>query len=206
MRTFAWILGGLFLAGIIHVVSVLVLPVFATGDAWNRLARYGSYNHFNILPAATPFGEAIADMDPNLEYAVCRFDLAEGPLKVIVDIPQGYWSVGIYDRYAGNFYTLNNRSAGAKSLTLWVADQEQLLAMLPEGLDVTGAEVQDLLPVKSPARYGLIILRVLVPEESFRANAIAALENSSCQIDASILDIGESEDGLPAPVIRPPGA
>lgn len=203
MRTFAWILGGLFLAGIIHVVSVLVLPVFATGDAWNRLARYGSFNHFNILPAATPFGEAIADMDPNLEYAVCRFDLAEGPLRITLDIPQGYWSVGIYDRYAGNYYTLNNRSAGTKTLTLWVADQEQILAMLPEGLDDASNDARDLLPVKSSDRYGLVILRVLVPEESFRASAIAALENSDCQIDPSILDVVEIEGVLPVPAIRP---
>ncbi len=205
MRTFAWILGGLFLAGIIHVVAVLVLPIFATGDAWNRLARYGSFNHLNILPAATPFGEAIADMDPNLEYAVCRFDLAEGPLRVAVDIPQGYWSVGIYDRYAGNYYTLNNRSAGTKTLTLWVADQQQILAMLPEGLDDVGNDAADLLPVKSPDRYGLVILRVLVHEESFRANAIAALENSSCQIDSSILDVEETESVFPVPIIRPSG-
>ena len=205
MKTFAWVLGGLFLAGIIHVVSVLVLPVFATGDAWNRLARYGSYNHFYILPAATPFGEAIADMDPNLEYAVCRFDLAEGPLRLNLEIPQGYWSIGIYDRFAGNYYALNNRSAGTPKLTLWVADQEQILAMLPEGLDDAGADAQDLLPVKSPDRYGLVILRVLVPEESFRARAIDALEKSSCQIDTSILTFEETEEDLPVPVIRPPG-
>lgn len=206
MKSFAWILGGLFLAGIIHVVSVLVLPVFATGNAWNRLARYGSYNHIHILPAATPFGEAIADMDPNLEYAICRFDLAEGPLRITADIPLGYWSVAIYDRYAGNYYALNNRSAGVQTLTLWVADQEQVLAIIPEGADGLGEETQDMLLVKSPDRYGLAILRILVPEESFRTTAIAALENSSCQTDTSILDIEEPDNGPSVPVIRPPGA
>ncbi len=203
MRSFAWALGVLFLAGIIHLVAVLVLPIFATGDAWNRLARYGDFNHMHILPAATPLGQAIANMDPALEYAICRFDLAEGPLRIEADVPLGYWSVAIYDRHAGNYYALNNRSADMQTVTLWIADQEQILSLIPEGQEDIGMENQELLLIKSPERYGLAILRVIVPEESFRGRALEALENSSCQIDVSILGASDMDDGIPVPAILP---
>lgn len=203
MRQLAWALGALFLAGIIHLVAVLVLPIFATGDAWNRLARYGDFNRMHILPAATPLGQAITNMDPALEYAICRFDLAEGPLRIDAVVPLGYWSIAIYDRHAGNYYALNDRSADMQTVTLWIADQDQILSLIPEGQEDTGTENQDVLLIKSPERFGLAILRVMVPEESFRGRALEALENSSCQIDISILGMPDAEDEIPVPGLLP---
>lgn len=202
-RYLPWIVGGAILGGIIHIVAVLVLPGYATGDAWHRLARFGGFNQLHILPTATPFGQAIADMDPALEYAICRFDISEGPLRIDAVVPPVYWSVAIYDRNAGNYYTLNNRSAGGDTVRLWVADQEQILQILPDTPADAVASVPDILLVKSPERYGLAILRAMVPDESLRQTAIEALQASDCQIDSSILLPAEDEGGIPLPELSP---
>lgn len=187
MRLASWIVGGIILGFIIHIVSVLILPSLAQNDAWARLSRYAGYNSLHVLPAATPEIEAIADMDPSIRYAICRYDLDAGPLKIVAKIPQTYWSLAIYDTKGSNFYSLNDRSAGRNSLTLWIASQSQILALEPEDPE----ESVDRLVVKSHDRYGIAILRILIPEMSYETVARVTFASSSCIIDDSIILVDE---------------
>lgn len=183
MKSVGWIAGGLILGLIIHIISVLILPSMAEHNAWARLARYGGFNTLHVLPAATPQIEAIADMDPSIRYAICRYDLEKGPLKIVATIPQNYWSLAIYDQSGGNYFTLNNRSAGRDSLTLWIADQRQILALEPENQE----DAEDRLIVKSLSRYGIAIFRILVASASYETIARATFASSNCAIDNSII-------------------
>ncbi len=183
MKTLGWVVGGLVLGLIIHIVSVLILPSLAENNAWSRLSRFGGFNTLHILPPATPQIEAIPDMDPSLRYAICRYDLETGPLKIVTTIPRYYWSLAIYDQSGGNYFTLNNRSAGRETLTLWIADQRQILAMEPDGQE----DVEERLIVKSNGRYGIAMLRILVAGPSHETFARSILANSTCAIDNSTI-------------------
>ncbi|MBZ0215962.1 MAG: DUF1254 domain-containing protein [Fimbriimonadaceae bacterium] len=183
MNRIGWIAAGLVLGIIVHIVSVLILPSMAQNDAWAKLSRYGSFNDLYLLPSATPQIEPVADMDPGIRYAICRFDLSTGPLKIVAAIPQTYWSLAIYDEGGSNYYTLNNRSAGRNTLTLWIANQRQILAMEPD--DPENAD--DRLVVKSRGRYGIAMFRILIPDASFETIARSIFNKSNCAIDNSIV-------------------
>lgn len=187
MKRIGWIVGGIVLGLIVHIVSVLILPTLAEEDAWAKLSRYGTFNKLHVLPTATPLVEPVADMDPSIRYAMCRYDLSTGPLKIVSAIPQTYWSLAIYDRSGGNYYTLNNRSAGRNTLTLWIADQQQILALEPDNPE----KAEDRLVVKSRGQYGIVMFRILIPDTSYEAIARTAFRKSDCRIDNSIILLDE---------------
>jgi uncharacterized membrane protein len=53
IRWVLWIVGGLVLGGIVHLVSVMWLPRTATQDAYNRLAGVAPVNGFQPSTRAT---------------------------------------------------------------------------------------------------------------------------------------------------------
>ena len=58
IRWVLWIVGGLVLGGIVHLVSVMWLPRTATQDAYNRLAGVAPVNGFQPVAAPTPIGSS----------------------------------------------------------------------------------------------------------------------------------------------------
>ncbi|HBH41892.1 MAG TPA: hypothetical protein DDW26_08300 [Rhizobiales bacterium] len=73
----------LVLAGLIHIVAVLTLPMLAPKNANARLAALGPVNTMIELPAAAPGRQVMPMMAPDVRYAVCRFDLANGPIRLL---------------------------------------------------------------------------------------------------------------------------
>ena len=64
------ILGGVLLGGVVHLVSVLVLPRVATLDAYSRLAPITKLNAVTALPAAPPGSAPKPIKDPALACAL----------------------------------------------------------------------------------------------------------------------------------------
>src|SRR5665648_624306 len=73
---------GIVLAGLIHLVAVLTLPLLAPRDAQARLAALGPANTMIQLPAAAPGRQVMPLMAPDVRYAVCRYDLSKGPVRL----------------------------------------------------------------------------------------------------------------------------
>jgi uncharacterized membrane protein len=176
-RTVLWVIAVVLIGIGVHISAVLAVPYLAKDDAWGRLARLGGLNETAMLPAPTPFGQVLPEMDPNLRYAMCRFDLGEGPLRVEAVLPPAYWSAAFYDRNAANFYTLNNRAGRDGKLNFWVATERQLLGLAPDD----PLAVTEELVVKAPAAQGLILFRGLVADPSFQREVEAALEATVCR-------------------------
>jgi uncharacterized membrane protein len=99
IRWLLWIVGGLVMGGIVHLATIMVLPRTATRDAYARLAPLAPVNGFAVLPAPTPEASSVPFMDPAFATAVCRYDLANGPVKLAVPVSQAYTSVTFYTRY-----------------------------------------------------------------------------------------------------------
>ena len=51
IRTLLWLLAGAVLGGIIHIVVILALPIFATQDVWTRITALGAVEKAMVLPA-----------------------------------------------------------------------------------------------------------------------------------------------------------
>ena len=117
-------------------------------------------------------------MDPAFATAICRYDLAEGPLKLTVPVSQAYTSVSFYTRNEIAYYAINDRSAGKKVIELDLMTEAQHNE-LPEDEEVTSA---DRLIIDSPTSTGLIVLKALAPEPGLMPQAQASLKAASCSV------------------------
>jgi uncharacterized membrane protein len=178
IRWIFWILGGVLLGGIVHLVIVLTLPRTSTQDAYSRLAAIAPINAVTMLPQPTPQKAALPFMDPAFAAAVCRYDLSSGPLKLSIEVSQAYTSVSFYTQRGVAFYAINDRAAGRRVIELDLMTSEQRSA-LPEDEEVTAA---DRLIVESPTPTGLILFRALAPEPSLTQAAQRAVGAGKCTI------------------------
>ena len=178
IRVALWLLGGLLLGGIVHLGSVLLLPRTATQDAYARLAPSAPVNTVVPLAAPTADDAAMPFMDPAFAAAVCRYDLAAGPMKFSVPVSQAYTSVSFYTRNGVAYYALNDRAAGKRVVELDLMTRQQREDQ-PDDEDVTRA---DRLVVESPTTTGLILVRALSPERGQMRMARAALAAAQCRV------------------------
>jgi uncharacterized membrane protein len=178
IRWALWLLGGLLLGGIVHLATVLLLPRTATQDAYTRLAALSPVNRVVPLQAPTPDDAPMPFMDPAFAAAVCRYDLADGPMKFSVPVSQAYTSVSFYTRNGVAYYAINDRAAGRRIIELDLMTREQRRE-LPDDEDVTAA---DRLIVESPTATGLILVRALSPERGLIRMASQALAAAQCQV------------------------
>src|SRR5947209_11998771 len=177
IRFALWLLGALLLAGVVHLVTILLLPTLATQDAYARVAAIAPVNAVVPLPAPTPENAVMPFMDPAFATSVCRYDLARGPLKFSVPISLAYTSVSFYSRGDVAYYAINDRAAGRRVIELDLMTSAQR-ADLPENEDITAA---DRLIVTSPTATGLILIRALATEPGWVPALRAALAASQCR-------------------------
>jgi uncharacterized membrane protein len=166
------------LGGVVHLVSVLALPRIATQDAYSRIAALSAVNAVSPLPPTAPDNALLPFMDPAFAMAVCRYDLAGGPIKLTVPVSQSYTSVSFYTRSDVAYYAINDRSAGRRVIELDLMTEAQHEA-LPEEEDVTSA---DRLIIDSPTATGLIVLKALAAEPGLMPQAQASLAAANCGV------------------------
>ncbi|MGE3147941.1 MAG: DUF1254 domain-containing protein [Pseudorhodoplanes sp.] len=176
MRWLLWLIGGVLLGGIVHLGTVLALPRMAAHDAYARLASRSPVNAAIALPPTSPEDAPLPFMDPAFAAAICRYDLAGGPLKLTVPVSPSYTSVSFYTRYGVSYYAINDRAAGRRVIELDLMTPAQRAA-LPEDEDVTAA---DRLIVESPTPTGVIVMRALASEAGLATAARNALSRAQC--------------------------
>ena len=176
IRWLGWIAAGLLLGGIVHLASVLVLPSAATQDAYSRLLPVTETNKMTLLPLPSPQAAPVPFMDPAFASAVCRYDLAGGPLKLQTPIAQSYTSVSFYSRQGIAYYAINDRAAGRRTIELELMTPQQR-AQVPDDEEVTAA---DRLIVESPTATGLIVVRALAPEPGQMPRMRGLLSAAQC--------------------------
>lgn len=181
IRLLLWILGGAVLGGIVHLATVLALPILATQDAYSRLAPIAPVNAVTPLPAPTPENTAIPFLDPAFAMAVCRYDLGAGPIKFSVPVSPAYTSVSFYSRAQVAYYAINDRAAGRGVIELDLMTTEQR-GDLPGDEEMTAA---DRLIVESPTVTGLILIKALAPEAGLLPTARGVLAAARCQLQPS---------------------
>ncbi len=179
-RWLLWLLAGALLGGIVHLVTVLILPTTATQDAYARFATMTQVNTVTPVPPPTPQNAIIPFMDPAFAAAVCRYDLSAGPIKLSVPVSTAYTSVSFYTRRGVSYYAINDRAAGRRVIELDLMTSAQR-STLPDDEEVTAA---DRLIVESPTSTGLIMVRALAPEAGVMPVVRNSLNAARCRTDA----------------------
>lgn len=175
-RTLLFVVGGLMLAGIIHIATVMMVPHYATNDAWAKMRGFGRAGVFHIVPQAEAGAEPLASLDPRMLYSVCRFSLDDGPVRISATLLDDFWSLAIFDRRGRNAYSLNDRSADRAELDLTVITPVQMAQLRqdpPEALETS-------IVIELPISEGLALIRVFIADETMLPQARAALETADC--------------------------
>ena len=172
-----YVLLGVVLAGLIHIAAVLTLPTLAPKNAWARLVPLGPVNTMIQIPPASPDQEIIPMMAPDVRYAFCRFDLADGPVRLEAAIPNDLWLIAFYTPKGDNFYTVAGADMRRAQLDLIIAKADQPVA--EAGVDAP-EEADQVVVVTSPVEEGIAVIRAPVSGPSRAARAEAALKATSC--------------------------
>lgn len=176
IRTLLWLVAGAMLGVIVHIVVILILPAYARNDIWTRVSALDVLDNVVVLPAVVAGAPNPMRLDPELAYAVCRIDLGKGPGVVSGTLPDGYWSVAVFDRAGRVVYSTTNRDGLGQSLDLGVFNPAQTLLLARQQLDIA----EGLLIVESPGDDVFVVVRAAPPYPSVRTRYEAALSELVC--------------------------
>ncbi len=172
-----YIVLGVVLAGLIHIVAVLALPTLAPRNAYARLSLLGPANTMIELPAAAPGNQAMPMMAPDVRYAFCRFDLTDGPVRLRATIADNLWLIGLYTQEGDNFYAVAGADLKKPDIELVIASADQTV----EEAGVDAPESSDeVLVVNSPVNEGIALIRAPLKGPSRAPRAEQALKATSC--------------------------
>lgn len=167
---------GLVGAGIVHIVVLLLVPGYSQRDAWSALAER---SNFYVVTRLNPPGEAplIGSLDPLFDAVACRFDLADGPLRVHAEGKVPYWSLSVYDRVGQNVYSVNDRASADGSLDFVVASPSQMVELRN---DLPAAFERSVF-IEANVGDGIVVLRAFVPDESWQPAVARYLKGAACE-------------------------
>lgn len=172
------VLLGLLGAGIVHIIVLMLVPEFSERDAWSRLAMASDLYKMTRLDAEAGGAPVVKSVDPLFYAAACRFDLAEGMVRIKAPGNVPFWSVSVYDRGGHNIYSFNDHSANGGVLDTVVLTPAQMIDVrreLPE-------EFQGAIFVEAPIEEGIFVIRAFVPDDSWRPIVSHFLEQGSCEL------------------------
>lgn len=176
-RLFYLTLMGLVLAGIVHVLIILLIPFYATNDAWTRLATQSGSWSFTPVAAPEMPSTPLPLVDSAFRMSACRFDLSEAPLRLSSQGSAPFWSVAIFDRQGRNIYSFNDRTAIERRLSALIVDPVQMAQLRK----TPPPEAESAVLVETSSREGFILIRALQGDPSWAVEADQFLKNAKCE-------------------------
>jgi|LNFM01.1.fsa_nt_gb uncharacterized membrane protein len=165
-------------AGIVHICTVFAMPYLYRSDAVSRLQRTLPINAFVILPQARPRAQVLPYQTPDARYAICRFDLSEGPLVVRALLAEPGWTLTAYGPGGESFYSIPAPEQRRISLNLLVLPGgERFLGPMHDARSLD----QDVSQVTSPHRSGLIVIQAPLKGRTYMTEIEQALSQATCR-------------------------
>jgi uncharacterized membrane protein len=172
-----WFTTALLLGIAVHISYILFVPRTQMDD---KMAEFTALAGINKLMVIEPdaLAAVVPQADPAMIYAVCVFDVSAGPVLVRAHVPVGYWLISFFAANGDGFYSLNNRQADMRTLSLLVAGKADRPEADPASPQVgEGHEIS----VRSPSLQGLVLLRARVAAPALRSRIKADLAASVCE-------------------------
>ncbi|MGY6708749.1 MAG: DUF1254 domain-containing protein [Rhizobiaceae bacterium] len=176
MTRFAYaLLVGVVGAGIVHIAILFLLPYVTERDAWTRMADLGDL-HETVLIDEEQANQLLNAPDPLFLAAACRFELADGPVRISAPESVLFWSLSVYDRTGQNIFSLNDRTASDGELDIVVLKPVHMLELR----NVFPEDFASSIFVEADIDTGMVVIRSFLPDESWRARILAYLQGISC--------------------------
>ena len=135
------------LAVTVHLVAVYVIPRLIMNRVIDTVAGEGSQPY--LPPPIDHTHRRVVMPSPDLLYAVCAYDLTDGPLHIKLDGSYArYWSIALYNSRSDNFLTLSGDEVGTNGVNLTIDETKSttkglLLMRVLTGSDPHWLEVGD---------------------------------------------------------------
>lgn len=176
---FVGILATVLLAVSVHILTIFLVPHFASAAGWSRLDKSVDRYRFVRIDEGdvTAASLQLKGLDPLFSHAVCLVSLEDGPVNFSFSAPGTFWSMSLYDRGGQILFSVNDRTAVAGDLDLLAVTGEQRASIreaAPQGLDET-------ILVEAQRSDLLAMLHVFAPDERGRLRAAKAFERSVCE-------------------------
>lgn len=168
------IICGLILAGIIHIMIILLIPTFGTKDASDQLSQ--SNDLWEFVTLSSEGAANIVDIDPFFEIGACRFDLGEDSLLVTGPATDAHWSASVFTEDGKILYSMNKRTAIENKLSILVVNAIQMSNLR----EIQPEEIETSILVESRNNKGFLVLRVLSPDGSWKSGIAAFLDGVQC--------------------------
>lgn len=178
-----YVSAALVLGALVHFVTVLVIPVVASRDAYARVLELGPLDATVLLPRAAPGQKRFPYADPAVAMALCRFDLTNGPLRVRAPLGRaGYASLSFHSRRGAVFYALTDRAATHGYMEALVVTPGQLRALVAQDDEDNPSED---LRIVSPTPDGYVLTRVFSELPGLYEAAEAQAKSLTCVPEAA---------------------
>jgi uncharacterized membrane protein len=169
-------------AGIVHIATTLSLPVTVKASAYKRLAANLTANKMVVLPPTTPASQPLPFLSPDARFAVCRFDIAEGPVAVSVTLPERGWVLTVHSANGDVVYAAPGQDVRSMDVNIRIVPAtERFLGLFPGGRSLDG----DGTSISSSTQQGLVLLRAPITGEAFGGRVERILAQASCMPDKS---------------------
>lgn len=150
-----------------HLAALHLAPTFIMFRAMAALAERGVALHRFTAPLRiTPQTQSVVRSSPDLYYALCRYDLANPGMRVVVQMGDwpDYQSLSFFDARTDNFATLRGTGKAVA------------VRLLPPGSPPENGAII------SPTAKGVILIRRLAPDAERFAAAARAGQADRCRI------------------------
>ena len=183
-----WTLALLCVAGVVHFVSVLLLPSLAPDDAYARLTPIGAEARLVAIPADEPNLNPFRD--PAMAQAICFFDLRRAPLRVRTSVDgEHLLTLSFHGRHGGVFYAVTDKAALRGRIDILVLTEAEKTALeADEGDDPP----QDLRLV-SPTPTGFVLVSALAERSDELGDARRRLASVGCAEEAPSAESGPDD-------------
>ncbi|PTM38910.1 hypothetical protein [Bosea sp. 124] len=169
---------GFVLAGIVHIVTILLIPVLSRSDANNAYRALGTGGRAELISANDSRGLPLPrEADLATVTAVCSYDLSAGPMRVVARAGTLPLGLTLHRRGGGVIYAITDRAAIRGVVEFVVMTDEQRDERIARDEDGEAARE---LRIVSDTDQGLIVARVLVRHPSDRADAEALASGVAC--------------------------
>jgi uncharacterized membrane protein len=170
-------LAGLVLAGMIHILTVLLIPPLSERDAASAYAMLGASGKAELVQTQESRLPAMQDADPAVVTAVCGYDLAAGPMRVMARAGALPLSLALHRRGGGVIYAITDRAAVRGVVEFVVMTEAQLDERVAR--DEEEQTVREL-RIVSDTQQGVLVARALAKLPSDRSDAEALATGVAC--------------------------
>jgi len=134
-------------------------------------------NSMVVLGQPGPDTQLVPYQEPDTSFAICYYDISNGPVLANLVLPSGGWTLALYSPAGDNFYVLpgrDQRSTAISALLVPAGNEAALPPVIqrPRGAAPTYIQV--------PEPTGLLVIRAPLRGESYRAEVEAVLARASC--------------------------